>query len=104
MNDPTNFSPVDAAWQGMEAEMEAELDHILQYWQRFTIDESHEGFYGRINAQNVVDERAPKGSVLNARILWTFSAAYNLVPHPVYLELATRAYQYLRVHLTDQIY
>ena len=34
---------------------------------------------------------AEKGAILNARILWTFSAAYRLLRRPEYLETATRA-------------
>jgi len=47
---------------------------------------------------------APKGAVLNARILWTFSAAYNLTHEPVYLNLAARAYQYIRDFFVDKEY
>jgi mannobiose 2-epimerase len=39
--------------------------------------------------------------VLNARILWTFSAAYNANPDPRYLEIANRAYQYIMDHFLD---
>jgi len=101
MNDPNHVIPADADWKALPSELESELDHILRYWQLFAVDGSHEGFYGRINQENIADERAPRGSVLNARILWTFSAAYNQLHHPVYLELATRAYRYLRTYLKD---
>jgi cellobiose epimerase len=101
MNDPNNSFLIDAAWKALPAELETELDHILRYWEQFAADTNHEGFYGRIDQENIVHKKAPRGSVLNARILWTFSAAYNQFHHPVYLELASRAYQYLRAHLTD---
>ena len=45
--------------------------------------------------------KAAKGSVLNARILWTFSAAYRHSGKPVHLELATRAYNYILDFMTD---
>jgi hypothetical protein len=49
---------------------------------------------------NTPDPRAPKGSVLNARILWTFSAAYNRNPRPEYLIMAKRAYDFIRIYFT----
>ena len=102
MNDPKHSFLVDAAWNSLPAEIETELSHILHYWEQFAADRDHEGFYGRINEENTVFEQAPRGSVLNARILWTFSAAYNQLQYPVYLELATRAYQYIRTYITDR--
>jgi mannobiose 2-epimerase len=68
------------------------------------VDRENEGFVGRVDQENKVHERAARGSVLNARILWAFSAAYTLTKNPVHLELATRAYQYLRKFLTDHIH
>ncbi len=71
---------------------------------QFAVDRQRGGFYGRIDEENAIHEKAPRGSVLNARILWTFSAAYNRFQNPVYLELAERAYQYIRDYLTDPVY
>jgi mannobiose 2-epimerase len=56
-------------------EMQQELENILAYWTRFSIDLKNGGFYGKIDHSNNIHEDAPKGSVLNSRILWTFSAA-----------------------------
>ncbi|MEJ0082460.1 MAG: AGE family epimerase/isomerase [Puia sp.] len=44
---------------------------------------------------------APKGSVLNARILWSFSAAWQQTGNPDHLALANRAFQYISTYLTD---
>ena len=71
---------------------------------KHAVDADHAGFYGRIDENNIAHERASRGSVLNARILWTFSAAYNQFHNPVYLEMATLAYEYIRAHLTDPDY
>jgi mannobiose 2-epimerase len=86
------------------AELKTELGRILQFWSDFTPDEVNGGFYGRIDNDNQVIAGSPKGSVLNARILWTFSAAYNLNPNPDYLALASRAYHYIVKHFIDQQY
>ena len=49
------------------------------------VDEKYGGFYGKIDNDNIVDIDAPKGLVLNARILWAFSAAYNHTKEKQYL-------------------
>jgi mannobiose 2-epimerase len=92
------------AWLLLPAEIKAELSNILQYWERFAIDQENGGFAGRIDQDNKVQPMAPKGSVLNARILWSFSAAYHYTGNPRYLELAGRAYRYIRKFLTDPVH
>ena len=83
-------------------ELETELHAILKYWQINTIDATHGGFYGRIDNNNTIDKEAPKGAVLNSRILWSFSAAFNLTKEPAYLNTAQRAFTYLRDHFIDK--
>jgi len=85
-------------------ELDAELKNILQYWMAHTIDAGHGGFYGCIDNDNTINTTAPKGIVLNARILWTFSAAYNYTRDKKYLAIAERAYQYILTHFTDKEY
>ncbi|MFL5810743.1 MAG: AGE family epimerase/isomerase [Flavisolibacter sp.] len=79
-----------------------ELDDILKYWMKFTVDETNGGFFGKIDHSNTVYHEAPKGSVLNSRILWTFSAAYNLKGNPGYLSMAKRACEYIRKYFIDE--
>jgi len=38
-------------------------------------DTENGGFFGQIDAANKTIKDAPKGGILNSRILWTFSAA-----------------------------
>jgi mannobiose 2-epimerase len=82
-------------------ELAGELGNILNYWMANTVDEQHGGFYGKIDNDNNVIPASPKGSVLNARILWSFSAAYNQNPDEKYLAMADRAYQYIIKHFID---
>ncbi len=86
-----------------QLEVSQELENILNYWQKYTVDHEHGGFYGRVNDEDFAIIKAEKGVVLNARILWTFSAAYRQNPKSEYHEIATRAYEYLREHFTDKI-
>ena len=52
------------------------------------------GFYGTVlrNGTPVVD--ASRGGVLNARILWSFSAAYRTFKDEAYLKLADKSQRY----------
>ena len=78
--------------KSIRKEMEAELvDNILPFWMNRMKDEVNGGFYGRITGTGVLMPEAEKGAILNARILWTFSAAYRLLRNEEYLTIATRA-------------
>lgn len=83
-------------------EMETELEEILSYWINHTIDVEFGGFIGKMNHGDQIDPEAPKGSVLNSRILWAFSAAFNLKKEERYMRIAERAFSYLTTHFTDK--
>jgi mannobiose 2-epimerase len=89
---------------GYRSELQSELTEILEYWKNHTIDNLNGGFFGSIDNRNNVDTQAPKGVVLNSRILWTFSAAYSLLKKDEYLEIAQRAFQYIVDHFIDRKY
>lgn len=78
--------------------------NILHFWQTKMVDQENGGFYGRIDGQGKLHPEAEKGAILNARILWTFSAAYRLLKKPEYLEMATRAKDYIIRHFVDPDY
>lgn len=82
-------------------ELIAELQQIMDYWAIHTVDHEQGGFYGRISNENNIDPTAAKGSVLNARILWSFAAAYNQDKR-YGLALADRAYNYIKAHFIDE--
>jgi mannobiose 2-epimerase len=83
------------------AEFQQELTSILAYWATHVPDHAQGGFYGQLDNDNQPNPLAPKGSVLNARILWTFAAAYNQERRADYLGVARRAYEYLVAHFLD---
>lgn len=66
------------------------------------MDLQNGGFVGKIDNDNNVDAQAPKGSVLNSRILWSFSSAYNLTHKAQYLQMAERAYKYISNYFIDK--
>ena len=88
----------------LRAELRQEYKDILGYWQRHAPDDQHSGFYGRVNYQNQPDAKADKGIVLNARILWSFSAALRHTHHDEYRPVADRAFAYIRDHFFDPTY
>ncbi|NDV60569.1 AGE family epimerase/isomerase [Bacteroides sp. 519] len=91
--------------QKFQEELYNELtSNILPYWINKLTDNENGGFYGRIDGQENLHKQANKGVVLNARILWTFSAAYRANKHPQYLETATRAYNYMKDFFIDKEY
>lgn len=85
-------------------EVEQELENILRYWTNHTQDEANGGFVGRIDHDETIHPEAPKGSVLNSRILWSFSAAYRFTQKKEYLAVAERAFRYLVDHFIDNEY
>jgi len=75
---------------------EAELrGNILPFWLEHSLDEEFGGFHGRISNDLKIDRHAEKGLILNSRILWTFSKAYQSYPESKFLLTAQRAYNYL---------
>lgn len=92
---------LSAALQTYKDELNTELIRIMDYWSRYTVDDKNGGFFGKIDQHNNRAPHAPKGSVLNARILWSFSAAYNQDQTAYYLDLAQRAYEYIAQYFID---
>ena len=87
----------------LRAEAQALLEtNILRFWQERMVDYRQGGFYGRIDGYNVLHPDAEKGAVLNARILWTFSAAARVLHNTPYRILAARAYDYLVQRFIDR--
>ena len=66
-------------------ETERELkQHILPFWMNL-IDEEFGGFYGKVDSHHRITKDYPKGSIVNSRILWTFSASFNRYHDKAYL-------------------
>ena len=89
----------------MKQEMQDVLqNNILRFWLDKMQDQEHGGFYGRIDGSGVLHPEAEKGAILNARILWSFSAAYRVLGNQEYLDAATRAKDYIIEHFIDKEY
>ena len=91
--------------QTMKQEMQDVLqNNILRFWLDKMQDQEHGGFYGRIDGTGILHPEAEKGAILNARILWSFSAAYRVLGNQEYFEAATRAKDYIIEHFIDPEY
>lgn len=89
----------------LKKEVREELTrNILHFWSTQMVDPGHGGFYGQITGEGTLAADAPKGGILNARILWTFSSAYLHLKDPAYLEMANRAKAFIADHFFDPEY
>lgn len=78
------------------------INNILPFWIGKMQDDTYGGFYGCIDGNNVLQERANKGAILNCRILWTFSAAYRILQELKYIDIAQRAFDYIKNYFIDK--
>ena len=86
----------------LRAEALGELtQNILPYWTARMTD-PRGGFYGRRDGNDILVADAPKGLILNSRILWTFSQAYRMTGSQEYLDAATRAKDYILERFVDR--
>jgi mannobiose 2-epimerase len=86
----------------LKAELSAELNNILEYWTKETIDKKKGGFIGQIDCNEHKNFEAEKGSVLNARILWSFSAAYSITKNEEHKRIAKEAFDYIINNFYDK--
>lgn len=91
--------------QDLAQKMEADLrDNILPFWSTKAVDTLNGGFYGRVDYRGKAIPKAAKGSILHARILWTFSTAYALYGDSNYKIMADRAFTYFVEYFVDRTY
>jgi mannobiose 2-epimerase len=85
-------------------------ENILAYWLRLR-DKERGGFYGQVTGDEVLVPDAPRGAVLNARILWSFASACRVLSHQrsavsdqlsAYLKAAQEAKRYIEAHFIDR--
>ncbi len=92
---------MDINEKNLSSVLKKELDNILGFWIKYGIDKTNGGFFGEVGIAGTPVIDSPKGVVLNTRILWTFSAAYNYSKKKEYLQIAGRAFEYIRDYFWD---
>lgn len=86
----------------LKKELKEELTHnILPFWMDKMTDDMNGGYHGQMSGRNMLVKDAPKGGILNARILWTFSSAALYFKNPLYAEYAKRAKDFIFEHFFD---
>ncbi len=78
--------------------------NLLPFWSETVIDKTNGGFYGRVDADNKIYPDEDKGGILNARILWTYAAAFRVLGDSAYLDMARRERDYIIRHFIDSEY
>ena len=87
----------------LKTRMEKNLrENILPFWVNYTVDDEKGGFYGRVFSDHSPDKDYAKAIVLNARILWTFTMAYEVFGDEIYAKLAKRAFNYISERFWDK--
>ncbi len=76
---------------------------IIPFWKKLR-DEQHGGYYGEMDFDLNINRKADKGCILNSRILWFFSNAYNTVRDEECLQYAAHAYKFLTDAFLDKEY
>ncbi|MGN0677328.1 MAG: AGE family epimerase/isomerase, partial [Ruminococcus sp.] len=69
-------------------------NNLIPFWNKLK-DEKNGGFYGYVDSEGKPDDKSVKGVILNSRILWFYSTAYQLLKKPELLEMADHAYNFL---------
>ncbi len=88
---------------GWIASVRRELEeNILPFWRNHAVDHEYGGFVAELANDLTPRPGATKGLILNARILWSFSAAHAWTRDPHDAELAHRAYAYIQHHFLDK--
>ena len=96
---------MDERIETLKSEVQDVLENnILSFWLDKMVDRDNGGFYGQMTGEGVLMPTADKGGILNARILWSFSAAYRVMGRNEYLQAATRAKDYIIEHFIDKEY
>ena len=70
---------------------------IIPFWKTLR-DDTYGGYYGFMDFDRNVDKKAVKGCILNSRITWFFSSAYQLLGDASLLEEARHGYRFLKEH------
>ena len=76
---------------------------LIPFWEGMA-DYRYGGFYGYLDYGLKLERQAVKGAILNSRILWFFSNAYQVLGEPDLLGYADHAYRFLKEHCLDKEY
>ena len=76
---------------------------LIPFWESLK-DQKYGGYYGWLGYDLKLDKEYEKGCILNSRILWFFSSAYELLKEKNLKEDADYAYEFLKNYCIDREY
>lgn len=76
-------------------------DCIIPFWKKLRDDE-HGGYYGYMDYDLQVDQKAVKGCILNSRITWFFANAYLTLHDKSLLQEAKHGYEFMQKYCVDK--
>jgi len=77
-------------------------NNILPFW--ISLKDPRGGYFPEVSGDGLTDPDAKRGVILNARIIWAFSAAYRFLNKREYLLAAAQAKDYFLEHFVDHKY
>ena len=75
--------------------------HILPFWTGPALDPEQGGWMAWLSNDLHPDRSQPKGLIVNARILWTFSAVHRMRQEAIYREMADLAFDFVMNRFWD---
>lgn len=78
-------------------------ENLIPFWNHLK-DEENGGFYGYADSEGNPDKKSVKGVILNSRILWFYSSAYQALKKPELLAMADHAYDFMVNYCFDSQY
>jgi mannobiose 2-epimerase len=81
--------------------VEFELTKITNWWMQYVPYDAMKHFHGEVDAQNRPIANRPISLVMITRMLWTFSATYNLHKKEADLKYADAIFEFIQLYFTD---
>jgi mannose/cellobiose epimerase-like protein (N-acyl-D-glucosamine 2-epimerase family) len=83
-------------------------DHIaealLPFWVRHAVDTEHGGFFTHLDRAGRVYDARYKHAAMQARMIYAFSAGYEITNNPLYLQLAQHGVRFMRERMWDAVH
>lgn len=74
---------------------------LIPFWENLK-DTENGGYYGYMDYNLNINKTFEKGCILNSRILWFFSSAYEILNIPSLLESAKHSFEFLKNYCIDK--
>jgi len=75
--------------------------NILPFWSGPALDREQGGWMACLSNDLKPDRKQPRGLIVNARILWAFSAVHQVRPDAMFKQMADRAFEYVMNRFWD---